>query len=257
MMKGAGCKMQDAVAPDAHLHRVFTVAEVRVENARTRTLVLGGSLPARPGQFVMVWLPGVGEKPYSVAGAAPLTLLVADVGPFSHALHQLAPGDRVWVRGPLGQGFRLVAGRALLVGGGYGVAPLLFLARQVIAQGGAVEVCLGARTAEEVLLADEFAAAGAGVRITTEDGSGGAPGLVTAAMEAAIAGRRPDEVYACGPVPMLEAVDRLCVEHDLPCQLSWEAHIRCGLGLCGSCERPGTGWLVCRDGPVGPAGSGR
>ncbi len=232
------------------LHRPFTVAEVRVENARTRTIGLRESLAAQPGQFVMAWLPGEGEKPYSVAGAAPLTLLVADVGPFSHALHQLTAGDRLWVRGPLGQGFRLVAGRALLVGGGYGVAPLLFLAHEALAQGCAVEVCIGARTAGEVLLADEFAAAGARVRLATEDGSLGDRGLVTVAAASAIAERRPEMVYACGPGPMLEAMARLCADHNLPHQLSWEAHIRCGLGLCGSCERPGTGWLVCRDGPV-------
>jgi len=234
----------------AGLHRAFTVAAVRVENARTRTLVLRESLPARPGQFVMAWLPGVGEKPYSVAGAEPLTLTVADVGPFSHALYQLAAGDRVWVRGPLGQGFHIVSGRLLLVGGGYGVAPLLFLTREALAQERTVEVCIGARTAEDVLLAADFAGAGAAVRITTEDGSLGTPGLVMVALETAIFEVRPHMVYACGPVNMLEAVNRLCARHSLPCQLSWEALIRCGMGLCGSCELSHAGWLVCRDGPV-------
>jgi dihydroorotate dehydrogenase electron transfer subunit len=228
---------------------------VRVENYRTKTLVFKESLPAAPGQFVMAWLPGVDEKPFSVAGADPLALTVVAVGPLSQALHGLAPGGRLWIRGPLGQGYRLEGHKLLLAGGGYGVAPLAFLARQAAASGRVVEVCIGARTAPDVLMAGEFERAGAAVRVTTEDGSLGTKGLVTAALEAAIARARPDGVYACGPVKMLEAVDRLCEAHGLPRQLSWEAHMRCGMGLCGSCElltpsAPRAGWLVCLDGPV-------
>ena len=239
----------------SHLHRPVTVAEIRVENQRTRTLVFHEHLPAQPGQFVMAWLPGIDEKPFSVAAAEPLALTVAAVGPFSRALHRLAAGDRVWVRGPLGRGFQIEKGNILLVGGGYGVAPLLFLAREAIAQGCAVEACIGARTAEDVLLAEGLKRAGAVVRVTTEDGSLGTRGLVTLAAEAAITETRPSVVYACGPVNMLQAIDRLCADHGLPRQLSWEAHLRCGMGLCGSCELPGpssqgSGWLVCRDGPV-------
>jgi dihydroorotate dehydrogenase electron transfer subunit len=251
------------------LHRPFTVAGVRVENYRTRTLVFDESLSVQPGQFVMAWLPGVGEKPFSPAGADPLTLTVVAVGPFSRAMHRLSAGDRVWMRGPLGRGFQLCEGNLLLVGGGYGVAPLLFLAREATAKGSTVEVCIGAGTAQDVLLAGDFERAGAAVRLTTEDGSLGDKGPVTVAIEAAMAASRPRTVYACGPVSMLEAVDALCQRHRVPCQLSWEALIRCGLGLCGSCELParetgsgqgrqvepqGSGWLVCLDGPVSFSG---
>lgn len=237
------------------LHRAFTVAEARFENYRTKTLVFEESLPAQPGQFVMAWLPGLDEKPFSVAGARPLALTVVAVGPLSQALQGLAGGRRLWIRGPLGQGYRVTGRKLLLAGGGYGVAPLAFLARQAAAPGCSVEVCIGARTAADVLLLGEFERAGAAVRVTTEDGSLGTKGLVTAALEAAIAENRPDGVYACGPVKMLEAVDRLCKAHRLPRQLSWEAHMRCGIGLCGSCElltpsAPHAGWLVCLDGPV-------
>jgi dihydroorotate dehydrogenase electron transfer subunit len=247
------------------LHRPFTLAQVRAENRRTKTLVFCEPLPAQPGQFVMAWLPGVGEKPFSVASAEPLALTVAAVGPFSRAVCELPVGARLWVRGPLGQGFQLRSGKLLLVGGGYGVAPLLFLAQEALARGCAVEVCIGGQMAEDVLLAEDFRRAGAAVRAATEDGSLGTKGLVTAVSEAAIAANRPDMVYACGPVDMLKAVARQCAHHDLPHQLSWEAHMRCGIGLCGSCELlasesesgeegqtcpPGAGWLVCLDGPV-------
>jgi dihydroorotate dehydrogenase electron transfer subunit len=250
---------------DSGLHRPFTIAEVRPENGRCNTLVFGESLPAQPGQYVMAWLPGVDERPFSVAAAHPLALMVVAVGPCSRALHRLSVGDRVWVRGPLGQGFRPRGRQLLLVGGGYGVAPLLFLAREVVAGGGSADVCIGAQTAADVLLVDDFRRAGAGVSLTTEDGSLGRQGLVSEAVRAAVSSKRPDLVCACGPAGMLEAVDRQCAAHDLPCQLSWEACLRCGMGLCGNCElpplqsgdeqvrgsaRPGPGWLVCRDGPV-------
>jgi dihydroorotate dehydrogenase electron transfer subunit len=244
--------------PSSHLHRPFTIAAIRTENYRTKTLVFHASLPAQPGQFVMAWLPGVDEKPFSIASAEPLALTVVAVGPFSEALHRLAIGDRVWIRGPLGQGYQLEGKRLLLVGGGYGVAPLLFLARIAIAAGCAVQVCIGARTAVEVLLVEDLQRAGVSVTITTEDGSLGMAGLVTTATEAAISSHRPDAVYACGPVKMLEAIDRQCEAYNLSRQLSWEAHMRCGIGLCGSCEtsssqpaaQRGSGWLVCLDGPV-------
>jgi dihydroorotate dehydrogenase electron transfer subunit len=252
-----------------HLHRPFTVAGIRSENHCTKTLFFHESLPALPGQFVMAWLPGVGEKPFSLAAADPLALTIVAVGPFSRATHRLSVGDRVWVRGPLGRGFQLSEGNILLVGGGYGVAPLLFLAQEARAKGCTVEVCIGARTAEDVLLARDFERVGVAVRVTTEDGSLGNRGLVTVTAEAAVADNRPSMVYACGPMEMLEVIDELCERHNLPRQISWEAHIRCGMGLCGSCELPtprsdsaggrqaghqGSGWLVCLDGPVSFSG---
>jgi dihydroorotate dehydrogenase electron transfer subunit len=253
------------------MHQTFTITEIRTENYRTKTLIFDKPLPgAQPGQYVMAWLPDVGEKPFSIAGGDPLALMVVAVGPFSEALHRLRVGDRVWVRGPLGQGFALHGQHHLLVGGGYGVAPLLFLARTSLAAGHTVDVCIGARTAGDVLLAEAFEKEAVSdqrsavshsvvVRVTTDDGSMGEKGLVTQAVETTIAAHRPDCVYACGPVPMLTALARLCQRHGLPHQFSWEAHLRCGLGICGSCELDATtrqaanipaGWLVCKDGPV-------
>jgi dihydroorotate dehydrogenase electron transfer subunit len=236
-------------------HRPFAIDRIRVENYRTRTFYFRRPLPAQPGQFVMAWLPDLDEKPFSLACAEPLALTVVAVGPFSQALHALEAGDRVWIRGPLGRGFEIEGRRLLLVGGGYGVAPLLFLAREAVALGCRVTACIGAQTAADVLLVDDLTSAGASVHIATEDGSLGTRGMVTTAAETSIQARRPDAVYACGPASMLEAVGQLCRSYQLPHQLSWEAMIRCGLGLCGSCELPhGTGvepgWLVCADGPV-------
>lgn len=237
------------------MHQPFTIADIRTENYRTKTFCFDRALPAEPGQFVMAWLPDVDERPFSVAGSMPLTLTVVAVGSFTDALHRLHVGDRLWIRGPLGQGFALPTSpthhRLLLVGGGYGVAPLRFLARTALGAGYAVEVCIGARTAADVILTDQFRRDGADVRVATEDGSLGTQGLVTGIMETSIEANSPDVVYACGPLPMLEVVESHCLSRGLPHQLSWEARMRCGMGLCGTCEVPGRdGWLACTDGPV-------
>jgi dihydroorotate dehydrogenase electron transfer subunit len=228
---------------------------VRVETPTIRTFILDGEMQAQPGQFVMAWLPCLDEKPFSLSGAAPIALTVDRVGPFSTALHALAPGDQIWLRGPYGRPFALPAddGPLLLISGGCGVAPLLYLARVARRSGHPVQAVLGARTAASLPLKDEFAAVGCAVHVATDDGSSGAQGT-SLDLAASLLGREgiaPAGLYACGPEPMLEGVYRLALTHSLPCQLSYEAYMRCALGICGSCARGDQ--LVCRDGPVFPA----
>jgi dihydroorotate dehydrogenase electron transfer subunit len=230
------------------LPRVARIVETKAENYRTRTFVLDLHLTARPGQFVMVWLPGVEERPFSLLAGDPVSFTVARVGPFTTALHQLRVGDRVWIRGPYGNGFKVRGRHLLCVGGGYGVAPMLFLARWAITTGHRVTAVIGARTATDLLFVDRFTALGCAVVMTTDDGSAGMRGVVTDGICQVIELEPPDEVYACGPRPMLEAVLRLCQARGLPCQLSWENKMRCAMGICGTCEQDG--WLVCREGPV-------
>ena len=106
----------------------------------------------------MLWLPGIGEKPYSILNCDPFSIAVTSVGPFSTALFDLDIGSRVWARGPFGQGFKLEGSRHLLVGGGYGAAPLLFLAEQARNRNDGVSVCLGARSAADLMMVDAFIA---------------------------------------------------------------------------------------------------
>ena len=237
--------------PDqAHLPQAYRIVEVRVENPTVRSFVLDGQMEATPGQFVMAWLPGLDEKPFSLSGADPIMIAVARVGPFTTAMHALAAGDRLWLRGPLGQGFLLCPGTLLLVGGGCGAAPLLYLAQVANQAGRAVHVVLGARTADGLFFQDRFSGLGCAVHLATEDGSAGQKGTAIAAAAALLGQGNPevDTLYACGPEAMLDAVRQLACAHHLPCQISYEAYMRCGIGVCGSCAR--NGWLVCRDGPV-------
>jgi len=111
----------------AGLFTAYRIQEKRLENADTCSLVMDGSLPdALPGQFVMAWLPGIDERPFSLSDNDPICITVADVGPFSHALNQLQCGEHLWLRGPLGKGFTPRGHSHLLLGGGYGAAPLIF-----------------------------------------------------------------------------------------------------------------------------------
>ena len=247
------------------LPQTVRIREIRDETRTIRTFVLDAEAPeAEPGQFIMLWLPGVDEKPMSIASPAPLTVTVARVGPFSTALHQRKAGDRVGWRGPYGRGFSLDEERpALLVGGGSGVGPIYFLAARAIRRGIPTTVALGARTASELLYVERFRALGADPILATDDGTAGYHGYVTNAIpqfaipnsQFAIRNSQSFDkaqdkspIYACGPEPMLVALHRLCRKRSIPGQLSLERYMKCGFGICGQCAL--NGFLVCQDGPV-------
>lgn len=238
----------------------FRLVLNRKENSATKSLIFDQPLiDAQPGQFVMVWLPDIGEKPYSILNNEPFSIAVTSVGPFSKALNSLSAGSRVWMRGPFGQGFILDGNQHLLVGGGYGAAPLLFLAQQARSRKDEVKVCLGACSAGDLMMSNAFNSLGCEVFITTDDGSSGEEGLVTKMVNQVLLNSKIDTLYACGPVAMLSALSKICRKEKVPAQLSWEANMRCGIGLCGSCELDAgvresagipVGWLTCKDGPV-------
>jgi dihydroorotate dehydrogenase electron transfer subunit len=241
----------------------FRIRQTHTENYRTITLVLDGQLDAYPGQFVMVWLPRFDEKPFSLVNADPITLMVTAVGPFSRLVHELSVGDKLWLRGPFGNGYHLgpEQKRIALVGGGYGVAPLLWLAQKHLSALDHVTAVIGARTAQDLLYVDRFGElarqhANLDLLTTTEDGSpgvtgniaGNITGRVTDALLPLATTRALDGVYACGPHGMLAALQALGEAHNLATQLSWEAYMRCGIGICGACEHEGQ--VLCIDGPV-------
>ena len=237
------------------LPRMARIVKLIDEGPKVRTLVLDLRLEADPGQFVMAWLPGLDEKPFSLVRADPVTLTIARAGPFSSAIQALGTGERLWLRGPLGRPFTLPPSEPsglrpplLLVGGGYGVAPLHFVAERARLSGWTASMVIGARTAADVIFAGRFKALGVRVAITTDDGSMGQRSVATGAAERLLDEAVYGAIYACGPEPMLEAVELLARERRLPAQLSYERYMRCGFGVCGSCAREG--WLVCSDGPV-------
>ncbi len=235
------------------------ILDVQTDNYRTKTFVLDARLDAYPGQFVMAWLPRFDEKPFSLVNADPLTLMITAVGPFSRLLHEKQPGDFVWLRGPFGTGYRVEGEgkRLALVGGGYGVAPLHWLARTQLGVAASLTAIIGARTGEDILYAGRFAAlageaaaqaTGLQTLVTTEDGSRGSHGRVTDALTPLLDRGEIDAICACGPHGMLAALEKLGVAYGVETQLSWEAYMRCGIGICGACEYEGS--VLCMDGPV-------
>jgi NAD(P)H-flavin reductase len=177
-----------------------------------------------------------------------LHFLIEDVGPGTERLCELQAGDGLLLVGPLGRGFKPPRGgrRALLVGGGVGIAPLAIWQDE-----------LGVDTPALLGFRDRAHAAGAGLlngaQIATDDGSVGAPGLVTELLRDELdAGAEEIEVYACGPPAMLESVRLMCAAHDVPAQLALESGMACGFGACFGCVVPTRAGYVrlCLDGPV-------
>ncbi len=233
------------------LHTAFRVAATVPEGSAGLTLVLDGALPAEPGQFVMAWLPGIEERPFSIMDDDPLSLTVAAIGPFTRALCALRVGDRLWVRGPFGHGFALSGARHLLIGGGSGVASLTLLAKRLRAQRREAIAAIGARTASQLMLPWKFASLGITPLLATDDGTAGVRGTVLDVARDALDARWPESIYACGPEPMLRALAARTRTLGLPCWVSLERTMKCGIGICGNCHLGDR--LVCRDGPVFPA----
>lgn len=231
-----------------------------------------------PGQFFMVRLPGHTDpllgRPFALLDTLPEDKGVAFahlvVGKVTGLLARARPGDPLEVWGPLGQRFpEPVAGarRVALVAGGIGQTPFLAHTRELLGQRGfageparrrveTVDFVYGARTASLHAGVEAFARAGAAVHLATDDGTAGTHGRVT---DVLFGLPRPDHVFGCGPEPMLKALARQCALMGVPCHLSLETPMACGLGICYSCvvrvrdHESAAGWdyrRVCVDGPT-------
>ena len=220
---------------------IYTVDQIRHENDMTSSLIMREPMQSEPGQFLLLWLPGIGEKPFSIAGNDPLIVTIADVGKMTHMIHEFKPGDRVWIRGPLGQGYKPYGKDALLVGGGYGASPLLLLAEKLIENGLNVQVFLGARTKDLLILTDQFRELPLTLHITTNDGSEGIEGFVTNPLEKSIQQLEDPQqacVYACGPI-----MCRVSFPGRRLCAAEWGCAVPAGL----NCQKPGKNLRIYRE----------
>ncbi len=226
------------------------VKKVLEENYRVKTIEIDHKLDASPGQFLMVWVPGVGERPMSIGNSDPLTISVANVGKVSGEICKLRVGDVISYRGPFGTPFGIPKGvkRILCIGGGYGVVPIYFLSRRAKESGVEAFAVIGGKTDKDLIWEKQLFAVCEEVFVTTDDGSKGKKGTVMAEAEELVNNKKFDIVYACGPEKMMEAVAKLCKEQKVPCEVSLERYMKCGVGICGSCALDGK--LCCMDGPV-------
>jgi dihydroorotate dehydrogenase electron transfer subunit len=214
---------------------------------------------AKPGQFIMVKIQDNTTDPllriplgiHSV-NANGISLLYRVIGKGTKLLAQKNPGEKINILGPLGNGFNtnIKADEVILVAGGYGIVPLYALAEQLIAKNKVVKMFIGAATAEQIIGAKEFTDLGVNVHIATEDGSKGFKGFVTELVKQYLT--KDVMVYGCGPNPMLHALAALTNKLKIPAQLSAEAYMACGIGVCRGCAiKTKTGYkMCCQDGPV-------
>ena len=230
---------------------IFTVVENKALTGKVSRLVLKGDVSAieRPGQFVQLRLDGLYlRRPFSVCNreSDSFTILFETVGKGTEKLRDVRPGATIDALTGLGNGFDLNAcGYApLLIGGGTGVSPLYWLAKELIKQGKHPAALLGFNTAGDVFYEGEFRALGIETIVTTVDGSCGVKGFVTNAMDRGHTG-----FFTCGPEAMMKAV---CAASDKPGQLSFDKRMGCGFGACMGCTvKTGNGLKrTCRDGPV-------
>ncbi|MFH1299062.1 MAG: dihydroorotate dehydrogenase electron transfer subunit [Patescibacteria group bacterium] len=240
--------------------KILKIDEVRDENPTVKTFVFKGfELGAMPGQFVNLWIPRVDEKPFSVAycDKDEFWLTVAAVGPFSKKLHEFKEGDKVGIRGPYGKGYTIPEGKKIaLLAGGYGAAPLYFVAHEAASRGCEVEFIVGARNKDLLLYLDRIeVASGMNLHVATDDGSVGREGYNTAILEELVGG--VDMVMTCGPEVMMKAAMGICEKAGIQIEVSIERYMKCGSGVCGNCCVDGLGVPVCKSGPVFPGDMAR
>ncbi len=229
--------------------RMVRVAEHRDESRSVKTMRFQGRMEARPGQFVMVWVPGVDEFPMSLSHMGERFGITYQVlGDGTKALSKLAEGDVVGIRGPFGRGFSEAGKRLLVVAGGVGIAPTAPLVEAATKAGKEVHLVLGAKSAEELVFEKRCAESGARVHVSTDDGSKGYAGFATGLASSLLEKDAFDAVYACGPERMITTMMGICKERRLPMQASVERIMKCGIGVCDSCALDGK--HVCTDGPV-------
>lgn len=241
---------------DPNRPSIVTIERVIDETPTVRTLVfsdpvLSGVLP---GQFAMVWIPGINELPMSVMVSAErgkAAFTVRKHGPASTGLFNTSVGQQIGVRGPYGNSFDLKEGRLLLVGGGTGLVPLIRLLT-FAKPSNEITVLIGAKTKNEVFFEDLaknlLEKNTHRVIVATDDGSYGEKGLVTDIAEKLVNEQHFDGVYTCGPEKMMYKTVHIAHSKGFFVQASLERMMKCGVGICGSCCVGGD--LACRDGTV-------
>lgn len=217
-----------------------------------------GAKEARPGQFIAMYCEDGTKllpRPISICGidaeAGTLRVVYRIAGEGTRLFSQMKAGDSLEVMGPLGNGFTMKDKKAIIVGGGIGIPPMLELAKQLDCE---KTVVLGYR--DELFLKEEFEAC-ANVAVATEDGSAGTRGTVIDAIKAAqVSG---EIIYACGPMPMLKALAEYADAHGMEAQISLEERMACGIGACLGCicktkekdhHTNVNNTRICKDGPV-------
>ena len=225
-----------------------TIKEIREEADNVRTLILDKKIDAEPANFVMVWLPGINEKPFALAYTDPIGITLKALGDYTQKLVKMKKGDKLWIRGPYGNSFFDFIDnkkKHYLVAGGTGAAPLALLAEQIKKKS---TVFLGGRSKKDLVFEGRFKKISE-VFVSTNDGSKGVHGLVTDIFNQ-VKIEKNSQFFICGPEKMMNAVSKKASEFTDPDNIfcSLEKYMKCSRGICGQCDV--CGYRVCTDGPV-------
>jgi dihydroorotate dehydrogenase electron transfer subunit len=246
-----------------HPH-ICTIERIVDETPTVRTLYFHDPVLAdvRPGQFAMVWIPGVNELPMSVMiSDVPdqAALTIRKRGESSTALYNLKVGDKIGVRGPYGNSFEMKSGKILLIGGGTGLVPLMRLIKLRTSGNypdpdNKITILMGSQTKNEVFFEETAKKLFGdnpqmnGIIPVTEDGSYGEKGYVTDILESLLEKNSYDAIYTCGPELMMYKTVQMAQKKGIFVQASLERMMKCGVGICGSCCVNDD--LACRDGTI-------
>lgn len=239
------------------LLRIVEVTDHRHEAKEVKSLFFRDTQcrSAKPGQYIMVWIPGIDEVPMSLSrideqGSSSITFKC--VGEGTEALFKTVSGEHLGIRGPYGNCFQPVKGKCLVIGGGTGLASLFPLLKQLVVLGSSVTCVYGAKTAQQLLFKDDLSELLSSpihqLILTTEDGSQGKQGIATNFVNDNVLSESFDMVYTCGPEPMMRTIFNYTELHGLPIQACIERMIKCSIGICGSCTIGE--YRVCKEGLV-------
>lgn len=244
----------------SHTQSIYTVSDLRPMAPDVFLITFKApeiAAVAKPGQFVHIKCGHSRplRRPFGVADVSgdELSVIFEVRGEGTKWLASRHVGRRVDLFGPLGNGFSNITGNVLLVGGGVGITPLLYLARSIK---GSTTAVLGFKSRINVMLQDEFEESCGIVFVTTDDGSYGLRGTVIKPVKDILRSEKFDAVLACGPRPMLKAVSEVAEHYGVHCEVSLEERMGCGVGACLVCACKTTDGeiekmsRVCKDGPV-------
>jgi|TARA_Y100000310_G_scaffold93932_1_gene91544 dihydroorotate dehydrogenase electron transfer subunit len=229
-----------------NIPKILEINDVVKEAKNTKSFFFRHSLDSKPGQFIMVWLPGVDEKPMAVSYISKNEFAFTSqvIGKFTHALDSLKKRDKLGIRGPYGNSFS-IKNNACVVGGGVGMASVSTLTDKLKNP----IIINGARSKEHLIYLNRYKKDN--IIATTEDGSYGREGLATDILEELLQNNKKNRikiVYTCGPEIMMKKILDICRSHNVKCEASLERMMKCGFGVCGACMCNDK--LVCQDGPV-------
>jgi dihydroorotate dehydrogenase electron transfer subunit len=228
---------------------VVKIIDVFKENRSVSTLTFADPENAHPGQFVMVWVPGVDEIPMSISiNGEKKGMTIKAIGEATDALNNLSLGDKIGIRGPYGTYFKPRTKNILVVAGGIGIAPILPFIEGHQKDDIQIIVALGAVTKEELVFEERLKGKCKELHVATDDGSFGYHGFVTDLAMDIAKKNNIEEILTCGPEIMMVKMVEFAQNNNLKIQASLERYMKCGVGICDSCAIDG--FHICRDGPV-------